>query len=175
MPCLILFRHGKSAWPQGLSDHERPLAPRGKLAVPLMARWLAAQVGTIDLALISSATRTRQTFDCMESLLSVRAQRIEPRIYEAQPERLVNVLRALDDHPEVVLMVGHNPGMHALALGLSGAGDDNPDALARLQRRYPTSGVAILDIAGDWSGLVPGAARLAAFMTPAQLGGVDED
>ncbi len=59
---LILFRHAKSAWPQGVPDNERPLAERGRLAAPLMGAYIARHGLIPDLALVSPARRTEQTW-----------------------------------------------------------------------------------------------------------------
>ena len=172
---LILFRHGKSAWPHGIADHQRPLAPRGVDAVPLMARWLAAQNLRPDFALVSSAKRTQGTFALIADVFTELLHRNEPRIYEASAERLLGVLREQQEEVRTLLMVGHNPGMQELALVLSGSEQDDPEARSRLKRKYPTSGVAVLDCEGPWRALSPGCAQLVDFVTPAMLGGVDED
>src|SRR6478609_1619971 len=58
---LILLRHAKSAYPPGVADHERPLAPRGEREAALAGDWLRAHAPAVDAVLCSTATRTRQT------------------------------------------------------------------------------------------------------------------
>jgi phosphohistidine phosphatase len=175
VPRLILFRHAKSAWPEGVADHDRPLGPRGQQATPLMARWLVAAQLRPDLVLVSSARRTRETWSLIASEMPGIPSKSEPRIYEASYERLLGVLRALPVELGTVMMVGHNPGMQELALALSSGLGDKVEARMRLRRKYPTAGVAVLDFDGDWAELIPGVARLTHFQTPAMLGGIDED
>jgi phosphohistidine phosphatase len=172
---LILFRHGKSAWPEGVSDHERPLAPRGVEAVPLMSRWLVENALTPDLALVSTARRTRMTFELIAEVMPGLNARLEQRIYEASVKRLLAALADIPASLGTLLMVGHNPGMQELALQLSGTPACDLDARSRLKRKYPTSGVAVLETVRSWAELAPGQATLRRFQTPAMLGGIDED
>jgi phosphohistidine phosphatase len=172
---LFLLRHGKSAWPDGVPDHARPLAPRGEAAVPLVARRLAAIAGRIDLVLVSDSRRTRETFARLEGSFPGLAMHLEPRIYEARPSVLIDVIRTLPDQAEQVLMIGHNPGMQAVALHLAEPGRSDADALARLERKFPTAGLAVLECEDEWAATDRDCARLSAFITPAMLGGTDED
>lgn len=172
---LLLLRHGKSAWPDGVADHERPLAPRGEFAVPLIARHLAGLGLAIDLALVSDARRTRETYALFGKDMPGIATRSEPRIYDARPSTLLALINALPDSAETVLMVGHNPGFQAIALHLADPKASEADALWRLERKYPTAGLAMLDLPGRWAEADHGRAVLSAFITPAMLGGRDED
>lgn len=172
---LFLLRHGKSAWPDGIDDHERPLAPRGEQAVPLMARKLATLAPPLDLALVSDARRTRETFALVAAEIAGLKPTISPTIYEARPGTLLDLVQKLPVFARAVLMVGHNPGFHALALYLADSRTSDLDALRRLERKLPTSGLVHLELPGDWEEAGPGAARLVHYVTPAMLGGVDED
>lgn len=172
---LLLLRHGKSAWPDGVADHQRPLAPRGEAAVPLMARFLAKQLALPDLVLVSDARRTRETFAKLSGEIFGLAHRLEPRIYEAGAGSLLRVVNEVAEDVGTLMLVGHNPGMQSLALRLAHSANSAPDDLVRLNRKFPTAGLAELAFVGPWSRLGPGAARLASFTTPAMLGGTDED
>lgn len=172
---LILLRHGKSAWPEGVSDHQRPLAPRGRLAVPMMARKLKALVPELDLALVSDALRTQETFAALSEIIPDLTRRLEPTIYEAQPGALLSLVQGLPIFARSVLMVGHNPGFHALALYLADAAASDGEALRRLERKLPTAALVHLEVTMSWDEIGPGSARLAHYITPAMLGGVDED
>lgn len=172
---LFLLRHGKSAWPDGVADHQRPLAPRGEQAVPLVARRLKALAARIDLVLVSDARRTRETFDKLAESLPDLSPVFQPAIYEARPGALLTLVQELPEAAKTVLMVGHNPGFHALGLYLAGAEGSDSDALRRLERKLPTSGLIHLEFEAPWAQAEQGTARLAHFITPAMLGGVDED
>lgn len=170
---LFLLRHGKSAWPDGIADHARPLAPRGERAVPLVAARLAEIAPRIDLALVSDARRTRETFAKLAEIVADIPVRYEPTIYEARPGTLFSLVRALPETARTVLMVGHNPGFQALGLYLAVSG--NHEAYARLERKLPTSGLIHLAFRSAWKDARQGSAELRQFITPAMLGGVDED
>lgn len=169
---LVLFRHAKSAYPPGIDDHERPLDERGRRDAPRMGAYLAAETILPDLALVSSATRTQETFALAAPSLGPVAMRTEPRIYEAPAERLLGVLRETPDSVRTLLVVGHNPGMEDLATRLVGFGDRY--AFARLQQKFPTAGIAVIDLdAPSWSEIVPREGRLDRFVTPKGLAAVD--
>lgn len=172
---LFLLRHGKSAWPDGVSDHQRPLAPRGEIAVPLIARKLATLAGEIDSVLVSDARRTQETFARVAGVIPGLKPKLEPAIYEARPGTLLSLVQDLPIFARTVLMVGHNPGFHALALYLANSETSDLDALRRLERKLPTAGLVHLEIETPWDEISAGAARLADYITPAMLGGTDED
>lgn len=173
---LFLMRHAKSAWPAGVKDHDRPLAPRGRSAAPLVAGYLATEGIAPDLVLISSAKRTRETFALIAGTVDWNAAQIEPRIYDAAIDDLFEIVRAVPSPLRAVLMIGHNPGLQDFALALLPPSErQKPDA-ARLQAKFPTAGLAALRFAGaNWNDLAPHSGMLAGFITPRDLGGVDED
>jgi phosphohistidine phosphatase len=168
MKRLILFRHAKSAYPPGVDDHERPLDARGRRDAPRMGAYLAAEQLLPDLVLVSSAARTRETFALAAPALGPLESREEPRIYEAPAERLLGVVRETPDAVRTLMLVGHNPGLEDLARTLIGFGDRY--AFARLQQKYPTAGVAVIDLdAESWGEIVPREGRLDRFVTPKGL------
>lgn len=172
---LILMRHAKSAWPEGVSDFDRPLAPRGEIAAPLMGRWLGEQDFRPEVALVSAACRTRATWaEISPSLIGTPAM-FEPKIYNARVSALLDILRAQPVSVSSVLMVGHNPGMQELAHGLADPDRSDLEALLRLARKYPTAGIAVLESETSFAEAGPHSMRLVTFMTPRFLGGVDED
>lgn len=147
---LVLLRHAKSAWPDDLADHERPLAGRGRREAPLAGRWLADSVPEIDLVVCSSAVRTRQTWDLVVAQLAGDPElRVEDRVYEASAAGLLDLVRRLPDDAQTVLVVGHNPGLEDLVGLLSGTWS-----------RMLTSTIAVLAVDGDWTGLDEGGATL---------------
>lgn len=172
---LLILRHAKSDWPSGFSDFDRPLAPRGKLAAPMMGRYLRDEGLIPDLAIISSARRTVDTWALVHPELGEEVPyRLELRIYEAPYEHLVEVIKAVPDEVRTLLLVGHNPGSEELAVAMIGFGDRF--AAQRLQKKYPTAGLCVLDFDVErWSGIAERSARLDRFVTPASLGhGPDE-
>ena len=166
---LMLLRHAKAAPPDGLADLDRPLTKRGKAAAARMAAYLEAEQLFPDLALVSPARRTRETWDPVPSRLSDVPVRFESRLYEAPAERLFALVREVEPGVRGLLMIGHNPGFEDLAKLLVGYGDRY--AFARMGQNFPTAALAVIDVDGeDWSGLKPGSGRLERFVTPNSLG-----
>ncbi|WP_108263258.1 SixA phosphatase family protein [Mangrovicoccus ximenensis] len=165
MPRLILTRHAKSDWShEDLSDHDRPLNARGRAAAPLIGRELAGRGLVPDQVLCSSAQRTQETWAGIAAELPGAAEaEILPALYHASPETMLAVLQGAKG--EVVAMIGHNPGIGALAHQLLGAGPAHPKFGI-----YPTGATLVAEIA-DWTGLENGRARLVDFFVPRDLPG----
>ncbi len=171
---LMLLRHAKSDWPDGMADLDRPLAPRGREAAPRMGAYLAEEGLLPDLALVSPARRTQETFDLVAPHLGGPDSRTEPRIYEAPAERLLEVVRETPGAVRTLLLVGHNPGSEDLARRLVGHGDRY--AFARLNQKYPTAGLAVIDFAvEEWSEVAPRGGRLDRFVTPKTIGAGEDE
>ena len=159
MRSLILFRHGKSDWEAPYaSDHERPLAHRGKEAAICMGRMLSQAGQAPDLAVSSSALRARATLQ-----LAVRAGRwhcpirIENALYGNSSNSVLNWIRALDENPARLLLTGHEPTWSELAGGLIG------DAHIRL----PTATMLRIDFeAQSWRSIDYGRGQLKWLMPP---------
>ena len=171
---LLLFRHAKSASPASTADADRPLAERGRTAAPRMGAYIAAEGFAPDLALVSPARRARETWDLASARLQNIPTRLEPRLYEATPIRLLTVIGEVGASIRTLLLVGHNPAFEDLARQLAGEGDR--DALSRLAQKYPTAGLAVLDLPVEtWAEAASSAGRLHRFATPKSLGhGEDE-
>lgn len=168
MKTLHLLRHAKSSARDGAEDRERPLSRRGREAARRLGTCLPAILGSVDLVLCSSALRTRQTLDLVVAEFSPRPRcAIEDGLYLAGREKLARRLRQLDEREENVIVIGHNPGLHDLAVALADEG--SPDYRALASGKFPTAACASLRIAGEWSAL--GAARheLIGYFTPESL------
>ncbi|MGX9979424.1 SixA phosphatase family protein [Methylobacterium fujisawaense] len=165
---LILLRHAKSDRPPGVADHERPLNARGRRAAPAVGAHLAREGLCPDLALVSTAARTRETWEAMAATLGNPETRWRPEIYEAPAQRILAVIREAPDTAGTVIVVGHNPGLGDLAAGLAGAGPRA--ARDRLALEFPTAAYAVIDFAGDlWGEVAPGRGRLERFVRPRDI------
>lgn len=171
MKRLILLRHAKAV-AKSLRDFERALAPRGRAQMKFVARHLEGEGLKPDLALVSPSVRTRETWDLTgQTDVPVR---FDQRIYEASDDDLLSVLREAEPTAGTVVLVGHNPAFEDLARRLVRTGGE--DDLARMQAKYPTASVAIIDFdLDDWAKIAPRTGRLVGFATPASLGSGEDD
>ena len=164
---LVLLRHAKSDWPD-VADHDRPLAKRGRRDAPAVGRWLGASGYVPDAVVCSTARRARETWDLAATGMAAAvpraspAVRYEPRVYEATVLGLLMLIREFDAGWRTALIVGHNPGLAELTVGLASPDSAPPQA-------FPTAAVAVLGLPGPWAEAAPGEARLVAFTVPAEL------
>jgi phosphohistidine phosphatase len=156
------MRHATSAYPDGVPDHERPLAARGVREAALAGEWLQANAPNIDAVLCSSATRTRQTLERTGVPAPVNYL---DRLYGASPGDVIDEITKVGADIATLLVVGHEPTTSHLALGLAGPGSDR-DAAEQVARKYPTSAIAVLQVPGPWSGLQLSGAELVSFHVP---------
>ncbi|GAA2344428.1 histidine phosphatase family protein [Saccharopolyspora halophila] len=118
---LILIRHAKSAHPDGVDDIERPLASRGEKDAPAVGRWLRENAHAIEDVHCSPATRTRQTWELIQSKLPAGpVVNFDERIYEASGTELLTVVREMPVNAMTVAIIGHNPGLEDLVQLLTG-------------------------------------------------------
>jgi phosphohistidine phosphatase len=153
MPTLIVVRHAKALSPAGTADIDRPLAGRGRENARQVGDELREAGRVPDRVICSTAVRTRQTLDGLA--LDVPAG-FESRVYDNDAEEILGLLREQDDDADTLLLVGHNPSMHQLVVGLTGARADH----------FPTSATAVIEFDGGWADLWPGTGRLVSLWTP---------
>lgn len=163
MKRLHILRHAKSSWGDpDLTDHERPLAPRGEKAAVKIAEHVRAAEIAPGLVLSSTALRARQTLAALLPVLPAEAEiRIQDWLYGAGVGDVLARLREVDEGVGSVLVVGHNPTLHELALALT----RREDAL----ERFPTGALASIAFAAPWVDLAEGTAELEAFVIPREL------
>jgi phosphohistidine phosphatase len=161
MKTLLLLRHAKSSWKEpGLSDFERPLNGRGLKAAPLMGRFLRRQNLPPDLILSSPAKRASQTTRLIIEAMKLAAEpEFDEHIYEASVGDLIEVISEIEDGANVVLLVGHNPGLEELLEFLTGEA-----------RQMQTAALAHLTLNIDkWSETRGRAGRLQWLVKPKEL------
>jgi phosphohistidine phosphatase len=169
---LLLLRHAKSSWDDPkLSDHARPLNARGRQAAVAMRAAMRELGLAPDAVLVSSARRTLQTVEALAPWDDMPL--IEPMdaLYLAGTSQLLEVLRGVAETARSVMVVGHNPGLHDLALSLVGpaAMSQANEMMRRLAEGFPTGALAEFAIARPWSQLREGEGRLIRFMAPRDL------
>jgi phosphohistidine phosphatase len=167
---LILLRHAKSEKaPPGVRDRYRAINARGRKDAPKMGAYMAHHALIPDRVIVSSARRTRETWEQLAKALSANCTvQYEDRLYDAGPQGILAVIRDLGGQAGTLLVIGHNPGLHEAARMLVVAGD--VEARERLNEGLPTSGVAVIDFSpSDWSRLDIHSGRLERFVTPRSL------
>jgi phosphohistidine phosphatase len=150
MDRLILMRHGKAEQHAASGgDFERALAPRGHNDAALMGKVLAKAGLSPDLALVSSARRTRETWEAVSPAFAGARSELRRDLYHAEAQDVLAAIR--EDAPDggTVMVVGHNPGLHELALRLAMGGPVDPAMLVKLRGKFPTSTVAVFAIDPD--------------------------
>jgi phosphohistidine phosphatase len=165
---LFVLRHAKSSWDDPtLADHDRPLAPRGHRAVEALAQHLRANDIRPALVLCSTARRARETLDG----INVGGEHVlEPGLYSADCEQLLDRLRRVPEEIDSVMLVGHNPALQTLVLSLAGGGAGVVDSrLSQVRRKFPTGALAILTVTRSWRALAPRCGRLETYIRPKSL------
>ena len=167
---LLLMRHAKSSWDDPrLSDHARPLNPRGRAAAAAMRGMMQAVGLAPDIVLVSSARRTLQTLEALEPWDDTPLVEPMDALYLADPAQLLQLLHGVAETARSVLVLGHNPGLHDLALLLAGSGDEA--IRRRLGEGFPSGALAEFSVPGSWATLGEGGGRLVRFVTPRDLPG----
>ena len=152
MKTLTLLRHAKAVTPGGVEDHQRALAPRGHVDAAAVGRATRAP----ELVLCSTALRTRQTLDDVAAGWSARpGVRYEPSLYLATAATLLRRVEAFDEAVSSIWLIGHNPGLHDLALQLAGPG--GVTEFPMLGDRFPTACRAVFQAeAESWPEFIRG-------------------
>jgi len=163
---LLLLRHAKTERPKpGEPDRDRRLTSRGRADAPIIGAYMTRHGLVPDLALVSPVTRAEETWALVAAAFAKEPQVVEDeRIYNAGPEKLISIIRKTGD-ARALLVVGHNPGLHELAVALIASGD--VEARERVSEKLPTSGLVVIDLpVDDWSRLRPNSGRLERFVSP---------
>ena len=166
---LMLLRHAKSTWDDAsLPDRDRPLNARGRRSAAIMRQAMRDLGLAPDVVLVSTAKRTMETLEALEPWDDTPL--IEPMdsLYLANPMQLAAALHGVAETVRSVLLIGHNPGLHDLALSLTGPADRS-EAARGLSQGFPTGALAEFIVPGSWWDLREGGARLVRFLTPRML------
>jgi phosphohistidine phosphatase len=171
---LLLLRHAKTERAEaGERDRDRTLTKRGRDDAAVIGAYMASHGLTPNLALVSPAKRTQETWALVAPAFA-KAPRLvnEERIYNATTEALFKIISETRG-AHSLLIVGHNPGLHDIAVQLIASGD--VDARERVMEKLPTSGLVVIDLAfDDWSRLHRHAGRLERFVTPKLIAAATE-
>ena len=171
MRTLTLIRHAKSSLAgAGLADADRHLAPRGLAAGPVLAGWLAEHVAKPGLVLCSTALRTRATWAMLAYAWGDPPPpcTFSDALYMAGSGAMLKLIGQTPAEVAHLLIVGHNPGLHDLAIVLAGLVE--AEDLRALSAKFPTAGVAVFSVDGPpWSAVKPAPGTLLHFVSPRRL------
>jgi phosphohistidine phosphatase len=167
---LMLLRHAKAEkGVPGERDFDREIAPRGREESPIMGEYMAHHGLQPDLAVVSPARRSRETWELVAGAFT-RAPPVawEDRLYEASAATILKLIKEIGADVHTLLLVGHNPGLQDFAKRMIAAGD--VDARERLNENLPTAGLLVIDFAfDDWGKLHAHSGRLDRFVSPRLL------
>ena len=178
---LWLLRHAKTVAdpPPGGSDFDRVLAPRGRKDAGALGRLLGGRPGEAgvpgalgdvplpELALVSPAARTAATAEIVLARLGEPTEvRLVDDLYGAAPDDVLALLHGLPDETRAAMVVGHNPTVHALGLGLLAPRDEEGRSLTA-RRGFPTCALGVYRFeAVHWSDVEAEGATLVALLRP---------
>ena len=160
MKKLFLIRHAKSSWKDnGLADFDRPLNKRGKRDAPFMGKILKEEGIKPDLIITSPAKRTCTTARVLAQKLDYPKEKInsDETVYEASPGELIKLVNAIPSEHEVVMLIGHNPGLTQLSNLLTGKYLEN----------IPTTGIVEINFnVNSWEEITVNTGKLKSFEYP---------
>jgi phosphohistidine phosphatase len=161
----VVIRHSKAVSGE-MPDADRPLAEGGLRDASAGGRWLAEHRIVPDLAVVSPALRTCQSWEVVRDQLGDQGAgcRVvtDGRVYENSLDSVLAALRTAADST-CVAVVGHNPSLHSVVVTLDA---DAVSTWPSLESSYPTSAIAVFDVACSWSDLRPGAGTLRDYVAP---------
>ena len=171
---LMLLRHAKTERAEpGERDRDRKLTKRGAADAPLIGAYMVRHGLVPDLALVSPAERAQETWKLVAASFAKAPKTVsDERIYNATADKLTSVLSE-PRGARSLLVVGHNPGIHDLAVELIASGD--VETRERVTEKLPTSGLVVIDLAfDDWQLLHPHSGRLDRFVSPRLIAAATE-
>jgi len=167
---LLLLRHAKSerAGP-GDRDHDRMLTARGREDAPKIGAYIVHHGLIPQRVIVSTAARARATCELVAVGFGASPSVVnDKRLYEASPQAILKIIQECKPEVHTLMIVGHNPGLQELAILLIASG--NLEARQRLNEKFPTAGLLVIDFAlDDWARVHAHAGRLDHFVSPRSL------
>ncbi len=167
---LLLLRHAKAERsPPGGRDHDRVLAARGRGDSKTLGAYLARHAYIPDHAVVSTSARTCETWTLLAAAMGKTPPvSFDERIYDAEPETILEAVKETGSEIGTLMVIGHNPGLQELAAMLVASGVI--EARERLGHGFPTSALVVINFAVEaWNGVHPRGGRLEHFITPEWL------
>ena len=137
---IYLVRHANTQSGVGESDRQRHLTPKGRDQALFLASELKTREYQCDLAVVSPALRTVQTYENM--LDPLVPMRTEERLYSGNVEDYIEIIQTLDDDMDEVMIIGHNPS--CTMLGIELVKDAPPEYLTALRTGFRQGQMIVL-------------------------------
>ncbi len=165
---LLVVRHAKAGYPDGVSDFDRPLTERGERDAEAVGAWMLRERMVPDVVLVSTAVRTSRTWELVVGALDGAAPEVhaERRLYNADADTVLELVRQTGGDAHTVAVVGHEPGLSTLARSLADPDTSDPEELAGLDDRFPTAGVVVMRSRREWADVQPGSLVLSRLVVP---------
>lgn len=150
---LVLLRHAR-AEASGPGDHGRPLTASGRVAAADVGSWLSSQGVVPDVALVSDAQRTQETW---AEAAEAASWQVEPTLtaalYAAGPDTVLDLVEEVPDEVRTVVVVGHNPTIAYLAGMLDDGLGESAASAALVTGGYAPGTVTVFTLQGTWTQL----------------------
>jgi len=165
---LLILRHAKTEPGElGKDDRNRALVERGKREAGQIGAYLASHTLTPDGVVLSPARRVQETWAHL-ALKPTPGATTDDHVYEATAQDIFKIVAGTAGGLRSLMVIGHNPSLHEVALMLIASGDI--EARERLREKLPPAGLVVIDFAfDDWGKLHPQSGRLERFVTPRSL------
>lgn len=165
---LYLLRHAKAKWADpGMRDYDRALDPRGLDEAAAMGRAIAERALKPEVVICSNAVRARQTLEQIDPALDIaKTAKFTDELYATDAPGYLEIATGAAD-ADSVMLIGHNPMLEDLAIGLATQGDEH--AISELQMGFRTAGLAAIDFDGPPSTFDASGGSLALYLTPDDL------
>jgi phosphohistidine phosphatase len=172
---LLLLRHAKSSWEDAaVPDRDRPLNARGRRTAAAMRRAMENLGLAPDVILVSTARRTMETMRALEPWDDTPLVEPMDELYLAGEARLLSALQSVAETVRTVLLIGHNPGLHDLAVTLTDPNASAGKLVRAVRDGFPTGTLAEFTVTFPWYRLGAGGGRLMRFLTPKMLDAAEQ-
>lgn len=164
MKTLILMRHGDS--PAHLDDFNREISPLGENHARAAANLLKTY--RIDKALVSKAKRTLQTLEIVQDVNEIGQIETSDALYNHLENDYLALINKVTDDVSSLLIVGHNPAIHTLALTL--AFDDEYSYNQLLEQSFPAAAFIVIEFTlASWQKIEFGTGAIKALFIPKNI------
>ncbi len=145
---LLLIRHAKAAaFGVEPGDHARPLSEKGRAMAQILGRMLVQAGWTPDRAVVSTALRTRQTWEGLRDALPAAEAVFDKALYQGATAALLGAMSSHGADCKTLALIGHNPGMAQMAHRLVADGfDHDRQALQTLGGHFKTGWAAAFEL-----------------------------